>query len=200
LAAVRGRKKYAAVNYRPADPLVKARSMATMGVYHNEAVWGYVKTFFSDRKKDQKQLENFYQEHPELCPKAMIVEWCKILLETGDARGFAKLGEMMEAAERLGSEGREVVERDRAALLDANEKLYQALSDAGKHKAEVKKAELVNYVYQKFSGLFADKEQSDVLKMMRKMGLPRRPEWLVPEYLAKVRKRLAAARLKRGGK
>ncbi len=197
---MRGRKKYAAEKYSPEDSLLRAESMARFGRYHDEAAWGSVLTFVSDRKKDPKKISDFYREYPQLCPKMMLSEWCKILINNRDAAGFVRLGEMMRVAEELSSAGREVVEPERVALLKANEDLYLRLSEAGKHKAEVKKAELVKYVTKIYPNVFLEIEQSDVLKMMRKMGLPRRPEWLVPGYIERIKKEIAAHRRRKGGK
>jgi len=174
---VRGRKKNRAEKYDPDMDIGELRERAWKGQFHGEPVWQHIMEIWEVSEYDWEKLAafNFYEQHPEACPKNMILEWCRILLETKNIEGFQRLADMMRAAVELKTRGVSAVDPLRSAIVQGNEVLYQKVFKATKYVGDVKKGELLKYLRSEHRHVFQDLEDPDIFKMMRNMGLPRRP-------------------------
>ena len=200
---MRGRKKNRAEKYDPKMTLSELYTKSGQGRFEDEGIWGYILEHMGvqwDENEDPDFNREFYQKHPEHSPKNMILEWCRILIETRNADGFLRISEMMKAAMELEASGQNVMDPQRNAILKANDDIYFKISESKDPGRNPKKAELIKHIREWYGELFEDMDQSDILKMMRGMGIPRRPSYLTKGYAESIRKEIAAFRRKKGGK
>lgn len=200
---MRGRKKNRAEKYDPKMSLNELHIKAGAGRFEDEAIWGYVLEHMGvqwDENEDDDYNREFYQKYPEHSPKNMILEWCRILIETRNADGFFRIAEMMKAAMELEAKGENVMDPQRNAILKANDELYFRISQSKEPQKEVSKKEIVKQLRDSYSDLFQSVDQPDILKMMRGMGIPRRPSYLTEGWASKIKKEIAAFRRRKGGK
>ena len=174
---MKGRKKSRAEKYDPDMDLSELRERAWMGKFHGEIAWQFVLEFWGVYEPDWDKItaEDFYGGNSLASPENAILEWCRLLLGRKDISGFRRLTEMMETAAELKNQGLQAVDPLRSAILQGNEVLYEEIFKVTRYKGDVKKADLLKYLRKNHSAIFDGKEDADVFKMMRKMGLPRRP-------------------------
>ena len=98
-----------------------------------------------------------------------------MLLVSRNIEGFQRLTEMMKTAVDLKSRGAQAVDPLRSAILQGNSILYERIFQKTKYEGEAKKGDLLKYLRKNHEDIFRDLEDADIFKMMRKMGLPRRP-------------------------
>lgn len=174
---MRGRKKNRAEKYGPEMTLDELSERAWKGQFHGEPVWEHILEFWGVSEPDWDKVfaDDFYQKYPEASPKQMILEWCRMILERRNIEGFQRLTDMMRAAVDLKSRGVQSVDPLRSAIVQGNVVLYEKVFRATKYEGDVKKGELLKYLRAAHRDLFLEMDDADIFKMMRKMGLPRRP-------------------------
>ena len=174
---MKGRKKSRAEKYDPDMDLSELRERAWKGKFHGEIAWQFVLELWGVYEPDWDKItaEDFYERNSLVSPEYAILEWCRLLLGRRDISGFRRLTEMMETAAELKSQGLQAVDPLRSAIVQGNEVLYRKVFKATKYVGNVKKVELLKYLRSEHRDIFQNLEDPDIFKMMRNMGLPRRP-------------------------
>jgi len=175
---MRGRKKNRAEKYDPNMDLSEISERAWKGQFHGEPVWEHILECWGVASYDRDELQDladFYDKYPEASPEKMILEWCRMLLERRNVQGFQRLTDMMRAAVDLKTRGVRSVDPLRSAIVQGNMVLYEKVFRATKYAGDVKKGELLKYLRADHRNLFLEIDDADIFKMMRNMGLPRRP-------------------------
>jgi len=182
---MKGRKKNRAEKYDPTDSLTSQWAKAYAGKISDCPAWLWVLEYCGHLIENDETLEKnekLWKRSPQLHPKKLLAEWCAILLEHESpnhaANELQQLAESIRAAADLKARGGKYVDDRRMALLEANDRLHQVLAAQDQFKESVKKNDLVKCV-QKLD-LFTLIDQPGILRMMRELGLPRWPEYLLP--------------------
>jgi hypothetical protein len=164
-----GRRQGAANKYFPDDELITQWEKSINGKYGQKYEWQLVRELVCSYAKDpvyRKIMKMF------MAPKKALLGRISEAIDRKDWVFFKKLGEMFEFAEIIKT--REAVDEMRACMLGANNALF-ILSDASK-KCQPSKALLLKLCRQTSPGLFDGKQDADLFKMMRSLGLPRKPD------------------------
>jgi hypothetical protein len=197
---MRGRKPGRAEKYDPEMDLSDMSEMAWKGRFTGSPVWEHVLELFGVNSPDwdPEDADDFYKKYPESSPHSMIIEWCALLLRKRDVRGFEQLAEMMRAALALRAAGKKSMDPQRSAVLEANHRVYERIFEKTRFMGDAKKSDILKELRRHHADLFLENEDADIYRMMRTMGLPRRPRYFTEQHDRNV-KALLRGRA-RGGK
>jgi hypothetical protein len=167
---MKGRKKNRAEKYAPGMDLWELSELTSKGIFAEDPMMDCVLLHYWVKDWDEEE----YNWLEDFTPQMVLENYCKKLLEKKDAAGFERLSKMMRFAAELRSQGLEKADPARAAMIEANYCLYAQIYKKTQYKGNPKKADLLHCFRKTYQDAL-DIEDADAYRIMRAMGLPRRP-------------------------
>lgn len=164
-----GRRKGTAVKYASDDSLIDQWNKALNGKYvGSEYEWGIVRNLVNGLWNDPsyRRFMRYF-----LHPKKALLKIVSDAVDRKDWKVLGKLAEMFAFAEE--TKGKEAVDALRALLLGANLSLH-AICHV--HKLPQPKKKNLLALFRQANPEYSEKEDSDIFKLMRELGLPRPPD------------------------
>jgi len=164
-----GRRKGTAVKYAADDSLIDQWNKAVNGKYvGSEYEWGIVRDLVNGLWNDPsyRRFMRYF-----LHPKKALLKIVSDAVDKKDWKVLGKLEEMFAFAEE--TKGKEAVDALRALLLGVNLSVH-AICHV--HKLPQPKKKNLLMLFRQSNPEYSEKEDSDIFKLMRELGLPRRPD------------------------